>query len=183
MEIIYLRNVTEVRYIMSKQKIKYSNDISGKDVKRSRIMCKAAEVGKIVVNKCLDKGLFINTQKLQKLLVLMQVECIKRSGKALFKEDIRIWDCGVAIKEVDESFSEYGEGFTERQDEYITLLEVEDESVDYIIAEYGTKDAFELNSLPDNQKVIQLGVIPEGATVPHINSQILTGAFYYNDIT
>ena len=153
------------------------------EIKRSNIMCKAAEVGKIVVNKCLNKGIFINTQKLQKLLVLMQVECIKQSGKALFKEDIRIWDCGVAIKEVDESFSEYGEGFTERQDEYITLLEAEDESVDYIISQHGAKDAFELNSLPDNQKVIQLGSIPDGATVPHVNSQILTGAFYYNDIT
>lgn len=147
------------------------------------IMCKAAEVGKIVVNKCLDAKIFINTQKLQKLLVLMQVECIKRSGKPLFKEDIRVWNCGVAIKEVDDVFKEYGGGFTERQDGFIMLLEVEDESVNHIIKEYGNMDAFEINSLPCVQKVIQLGVIPDNATVPHIDSQILVGAFYYNDIT
>ena len=67
-----------------------------------RIMCKAAEVGKIVVNKCIDLNLPIDVQKLQKLLVLMQVECIKLSSEPLFREDIVIWNCGVAIKEVDE---------------------------------------------------------------------------------
>lgn len=58
------------------------------------------------------------------IVVVLQIECIKRSGKPLFKEDIRVWDCGVAIKEVDDIFSEYGEGFSERQDGFIILLEV-----------------------------------------------------------
>ena len=35
-----------------------------------KLMCKASEIGKIIINKCLNKGVFINTQKLQKLLVL-----------------------------------------------------------------------------------------------------------------
>ena len=146
-------------------------------VKRSHIMCKAAEVGKIVINKCLDKNIFINTQKLQKLLVLMQVECIRTSGKPLFKEDIREWNCGVAIKEVDEEFSNYGQGITCKQEEFITLLDAEEKSVNYVIDNYGEKDAFELNKLPDNQKVIQLGVKIEGAIVPHVSYQILIGAF------
>lgn len=140
-------------------------------------MCKAAEVGKIVINKCLDKNIFINTQKLQKLLVLMQVECIRTSGKPLFKEDIREWKCGVAIKEVDEEFSNYGQVITCKQEEFISLLDAEEKSVNYVIDNYGDKDAFELNELPDNQKVIQLGVKVEGATVPHVSYQILIGAF------
>lgn len=141
------------------------------------IMCKAAEVGKIVVNKCLDAGIFINTQKLQKLLALMQIDCIKRSHKPLFKEDIRIWKCGIAIKEVDEEFRNYGEEFNCKQEEFITLLAAEEKSVDYIIAEYGQKDAFELNELPDNQKIISLGVKSANASVPHVSYQILVGAF------
>lgn len=142
-----------------------------------KIMCKAAEVGKIVVNKCLDAKIFINTQKLQKLLVLMQVECIKRSGKPLFKEDIRVWKCGVAIKEVDEEFRNYGEGFNHKQEEFISLLVAEEQSIDYIIAQHGKKDAFELNDLPDNQKIISLGVTSDESTVPHVSYQILVGAF------
>lgn len=141
-------------------------------------MCKAAEVGKIVINKCLDAGLFIDTQKLQKLLVLMQVECIKRNGKPLFKEDIRVWGCGVAIKEVDEEFRGLGEPFSEHQDEYINLLDGEQNSVEYILDLYGGYDVLDLNSLPTIQKVAKLGVISGGTSVPHISYQILIGAFY-----
>ncbi len=142
-------------------------------------MCKAAEVGKIVVNKCLSEEppIPINTQKLQKLLVLMQVDCIRRSSKPLFKEDIRIWDCGVAIKEVDDAFRDYAEGFDCRQEEFITLLEAEEESVNCILAQYGTMEAFELNQLPDNQRVRELGVKQETESVPHISYQIMIGAF------
>lgn len=146
-----------------------------------KIMCKAAEVGKIVVNKCLSANLSINTQKLQKLLVLMQVECIKQSGKPLFKEDVRVWSCGVAIKEVDNEFSCFGEGFTQKLNENIALLEIENSCVDSIINQYGNMDFFELNALPVIQKVILLGAIPEGATVPHISYQILMGAFDCHD--
>lgn len=145
--------------------------------KRGRIMCKAAEVGKIVINRCLDAGIFVDAQKLQKLLVLMQVECIKRNRKPLFKEDVRIWNCGVAIKEVDEEFRGLGEPFFEHQEEYINLLDGERQSVDYVLKLYGNYDALEINSLPIIQKVISLGVITDGSSVPHVNYNILIGAF------
>ncbi len=173
MEIIYLRNITEVGYIMPKQKIKYSNDIDGKDVKRSYIMCKAAEVGKIVVNKCLDRRIFINTQKLQKLLVLMQLECVKRSNKVLFKEDIVIWNCGVAIKEVDMEFSSEATGFSTPQQEYISLLDKELESITYILDKYGDKTAFEISQLEIVQELAKLGKPISDTGVPHITAEII----------
>ncbi len=142
-----------------------------------QIMCKASEVGKIVINKCIDLNLPIDVQKLQKLLVLMQVECIQRSGKQLFKEDIRVWDCGVAIKEVDEDFRFNKTAFKEKNQEYINLLDVEEACVDYILREYGEKNAFELNALYVNQNVLKLGVIKQGDTVPHISFGVLIGVF------
>lgn len=147
------------------------------EIKRSHIMCKAAEVGKIVINKCIDANICIDTQKLQKLLVLMQVECIKRSGRPLFKEDIRKWDCGVAIKEVDEEFRGIGGDFTEKQQEYIVLLEQEEKSVNYILQQFGDKGAIELNELPTNQKVLAMCETFEGFTVPHVHFGKLIGAF------
>lgn len=141
------------------------------------IMCKAAEVGKIVINKCVDAGLFIDAQKLQKLLVLMQVDCIRKSGKPLFKEDIRIWDCGVAIKEVDDEFRGIGGSFTVKQVEYINLLEQEEKSVNTILEHFGTMDAIDLNLLPINQKVISLAVKVTETSTPHVSYQILMGAF------
>ena len=118
-------------------------------------LCKASEVGKIVVNKCLERNIPINTQKLEKLLVLMQLECIERSGKLLFPEDIVVWRSGVAIEEVDKDFMQYATGFDVKpQPEYIALLDKELESVEYILDSYGDKDAFELNELPIIKELI-----------------------------
>lgn len=146
--------------------------------KRNRsIMCKASEVGKIVVNKCLKRHFDINTQKLQKLLVLIQVECIRQSGYPLFSEDIRVWDCGVAIKEVDEDFRVYSTKFSDFIDENITLLEEEDKYIDTILNKYGQLSASDLNKLDINQKVISLGQIKDKDKVPHITTERLTEEF------
>lgn len=142
-----------------------------------KTMCKASEIGKIVVNKCLSKGIAINTQKLQKLLVLIQVECIRRSGFAFFPEDIRVWDCGVAIKEVDEDFRANGAGFNEEQIVNIVLLMSEENYIDAILDNYGKLPAFELNELPVNQRVISLGITREGDKVPHISAERLVEEF------
>lgn len=157
---------------------KQNDSVALYDWETSKIMCKAAEVGKIVVNKCLDRGLSINTQKLQKLLVLMQIDCIRRSGKPLFKEDIRIWNCGVAIKEVDDEFTLYAEKFTEHMCEFILLLTAEEKAVDSVISEYGDLDAYDLNKLADVQKVISLGVPSINTGVPHVTYQMLLGEYF-----
>lgn len=138
-------------------------------------MCKAAEVGKIVINKCIDRKIPIDAQKLQKLMALMQIDCIKESGKPLFKEDIVIWSCGVAIKEVNAEFSGIGDAFGIRQIEYINLLEDEENSVNRILDQFGKMDAVELNLLPQNQMLITLGVRKTDSSVPHISYQILMG--------
>jgi len=135
------------------------------------IMCKACEVGKIVVNKCLSKGIFINTQKLQKLLALMQVECVKRANKFLFKEDIVVWDCGIAIKEVDTEFRSEAIAFKDEQVEYITLLDEEEESVDYIISNYSVFSAFEINELPEIQELIEIGRPSTISGILHIKAE------------
>jgi len=178
----FLQYILKIRFLYDKISIqkkekKVKNFSHPSRQKAGEIMCKAAEVGKIVVNKCLSKDISIYTQKLQKLLVLMQVECIRRSAKPLFKEDIRIWDCGVAIKEVDDEFYNFAEGFICPLEEFITLLDAEEESVNYILDKYGSMDAFELNDLPDNQRVKALGVKQETTCVPHVSYQILIGAF------
>ena len=140
-------------------------------------MCKASEVGKIVVNKCLDKQLFINTQKLQKLLVLMQVECIIKSGFPLFLEDIREWDCGVAIKEVDEDFRPQGRVFKEKLSINIVLLNTEEEYIDNIIDKYGSLSAEEINELSIVQEVLSLGEKKDGEQVNHITAEKLKNKF------
>ena len=142
-----------------------------------KFMCKASEIGKIIVNKCLQNGIEINTQKLQKLLVLVQIECIKDSGFPLFSEDIRIWDCGVAIKEVDEDFRQFGTQFTTEFNENIVLLDSEMQYIDNIINTYGSLTASQLNALPINQKVISMGIKHENETYAHVTAERMTEEF------
>lgn len=139
--------------------------------------CLASEMGKIVVNKCLDKGIFINTQKLQKLLCLMQVECIRNTQKPLFKEPIHVWECGVVIKEVDEDFLLNAVEFKEKELEFILFLEEQEECVDRIIKMYGDLNSFEINNLPDIKKIISLAVKTENSEYPYVTSEVLVGAF------
>lgn len=157
--------------IQKKKNINYTYD------DRKIFMCKASEIGKIIVNKCLKEKIEINTQKLQKLLVLIQVECIKDSGFPLFSEDIRVWDCGVAIKEVDEDFRRFGTQFTVEFEENIVLLDSEMEYINNIIDTYGNLTASQLNLLPINQKVISMGIKNEKDAVPHITANRLAEEF------
>lgn len=142
-----------------------------------KYMCKASEIGKIIVNKCLQNGIEINTQKLQKLLVLVQVECIRDSGFPLFSEDISFWDCGVVIKEVDEDFRQFGIQFTTGFEENIILLDSEMQYIDNVINIYGNLTASQLNSLPINQKVISMGTKHENETYAHVTAERMAEEF------
>lgn len=169
----------DVNISQEKHRDMFAKRKSLKSEGKNIIMCKASEIGKIVINKCLKLDLDINTQKLQKLLVLIQIECIEQSGYPFFSEDIRIWDCGVAIKEVDEDFRANGTKFSkeDKQKENLVLLDSEQKYIDTILEQYGNLTAIELNELPVIQKIIQMGETREGDTVPHINVIKLTEEF------
>ena len=139
------------------------------------VMCMAGEIGKIVVNKCLERNIFINTQKLQKLLVLMQIEHMKRVKTALFPQDILVWDCGVVIEEVDQEFIRYAIEFKEEQVEYISLLQEQEKTVEYVLKIYGDMDVFDINELPAIHSLVSKSLLINGRRV--IPSNIMLG-FY-----
>lgn len=137
--------------------------------------CMAEHIGIIVVNKCLKRNIFINTQKLEKLLVLMQIEHMKRVKKKLFPEDIYVWKCGVVIEEVDSSFAKYAIECTEEQEELILLLEEQEKTINYVLEVYGNMDAMEINELPEVQKLISMSISVNGEKV--IPSDIMLGMY------
>ena len=149
-------NLLNLKYkLVSKQKTIKNLDSKIEDLP----LCKASEIGKIVVNKCLSMGIPINTQKLEKLLVLIQSKCIEESGFPLFSEDIEIWECGVAIKEVDEDFKTYGIKFNKCLDEKIVLLYSEIKYIDNVLIEYGNLSSYDLNKLCLNLKNISFKLL------------------------
>ena len=139
------------------------------------VMCMAGEIGKIVINKCLERNIFINTQKLQKLLVLMQIEHMQRVKTALFPQDILVWDCGVVIEEVDQGFIQHAIEFKDKQIEYITLLQEQEKTVEYVLNIYGDMDVFDINELSAIQSLVSKSLLIDGRRV--IPSNIMLG-FY-----
>ena len=124
-----------------------------------RLMCFVGELGKIIINKCLERNIFVNTQKLEKLLVLMQILHMTRVKKALFPQDILVHDsCGVVIKEIDWEFMQYAIECNEKQTEYIALLDEQEETIEYVLKEYGNMDAWDINELPLIQELISKSI-------------------------
>ena len=111
------------------------------------VRCKASEIGKIIVNKCLNSGIKINTIKLEKLLVLMYGKLLSEYDKKLFNEIVVCTDDGVKIKEVDQDFIPYAVEFTNKFAEYICLLEIEENVIDDVLKQYGKLSSPELNEL------------------------------------
>lgn len=108
-----------------------------------RILCGASEKGKHVVNKCLDKGIQINTIKLQQLLILMQGTCLAKYDDVLFEENILLTDNGLRIDEVNKDFIASAAGFKEKLYGYHSLLDYQNAIIDDIIKLYGDKSLLE----------------------------------------
>lgn len=139
-------------------------------------MCFVGELGKVVINKCLGRNIFVNTQKLEKLLVLMQIFHMTREKKVLFPEDILVHDiCGVVIKEIDCGFMQYALECKEKQAEYMALLDKQIEIIEYVLKEYGNMDAWDINELPVIQDLISKSISVNGKKV--IPANIMLG-FY-----
>ena len=113
----------------------------------TRILCGASEKGKIVVNKCLDKGIKITTLKLEQLLILMQGTCLAKYNEFLFYENIILTPEGLKIEEVDKDFISFAAGFKEKLQEYHSLLDYQNAIIDDIISVYGEKSTLELSEV------------------------------------
>lgn len=110
----------------------------------THILCSASEKAKWIVNACLKKRYYINTLKLEKLLILAYCECLVKTGHKMFNEKIVIWDSGPMIREVDRDFRSYTTGFHSPFLEYYLKLNEEEKEIDYIVNKYGRMDSYEL---------------------------------------
>lgn len=88
------------------------------------ILCQASEFGKIIINICIDKDIFINTIKLEKLLIITQGIMLNRYNESLFKQPIIYGNCyGFGIPKVNEELIYGTLGFNEHLTAYYPLLD------------------------------------------------------------
>ena len=74
-------------------------------------------------------------------------------GKALFSEPIEVWECGVAIRRVNDDFKSYILGITEYQKCYLALLNTEKALIHNVLEKFGSFDVFELNQDPKLMRI------------------------------
>ena len=107
-------------------------------------MCLVKELGKYIVNKCLDQGIDIDLSKLQKLLYFAQKKCLIEDGEPMFASDFLAWNCGPGLKEVFLALKEGLPKFTSKYDNTIMPLSRHVEIIDDVILAYGPKTTKEL---------------------------------------
>lgn len=118
-----------------------------KDNERENVkMCRAILISEVIINRCIECEHPLNTSKLQKILYYMQKEHLKRYGKPMFDENIIAWECGPAIKEVNDYFKEGALGFDvqKKYDERIILLESHNEILSVVLDKYGKLSPFDM---------------------------------------
>ena len=130
-----------------------------KNILIPEIKCMVSEIGKIVSNKCLNQNISLNTLKLERLLILMQIEYIRTTRKAFFQESIVVPNqYNTKIKEIDKDFLPYAVNMNMipnnvRFCESINLLIKQEEIIDSVINKYGNLDSFELEKTLDIQLI------------------------------
>ncbi|MFQ6724517.1 MAG: hypothetical protein ACLRFE_04230, partial [Clostridia bacterium] len=110
------------------------------------VLCEASEKGKVVVNKCLNRGYHINTLKLEKLLIIIHGLMLVHHNKPFFKNSIIPTKNGLRIPEVDNDFIINAISFDKKFDEQIAFLDREWEITEYVIKKYGKMNTFELDA-------------------------------------
>lgn len=122
------------------------------------ICCEASEVGKRVVNECLQRGYKIDIMKLEKLLILIQGEYLSLYDKPMFNQEVYCYKepVGVAIREVDCDFRKCALVLDQPVKEYRAFVENEERVIDDILNKYGTWDLFALNECAFIQKLFCL---------------------------
>lgn len=114
--------------------------------------CQASEIAKLVINKCVDKQISLTNIKLQKLLIVMQGVMFASYHRPLFKEAMINASYGLGVKEVHEDFFQDIK-FKDKYMSYVVPLDIEKEVIDKVLRQYGQKDSFELNKLPEMKKL------------------------------
>lgn len=136
-----------LKKIFTRKKEKKESTPVAKDEEFSKFTCVTSEQAKIVVNQCLSLGIKLDSQKLQKLMVLMHGKMLVDFNKAFIDEEIKATPNGIMIPRVDEDFIKFDVKCNKTLVENVSLLQREKKVVDSVLSNYGHMELHELNEL------------------------------------
>ncbi len=117
----------------------------------------AGEIAKYIVKSCLDNNYFIDTLKLEYLMILADGYMLVKYQRKLFNEEIILINKGFKIKSIDEEFKRYNIGFDKdiNLTYHLPLLSNEEEIIYFVCKTYGEYTIDSLNKLSIFQRLIQ----------------------------
>lgn len=107
----------------------------------------AVLIGEIIVNKCLDRNLEINTSKLMKLLYYMQKLHLQKYGETMFSDEIVATINGPYVDSVATYFIEGRLGFKTKCQKRIVLFDSHEDVVNTVLEKYGNISPIDLMKL------------------------------------
>ena len=140
--------------------------------KLDNICCSASEMGKMLANMCNEKGVYISTAKLQKLLIIAHGVTMAVYKTPLFFERVSLTEHGVSIKEVEEDFK-YEIKYDKEFKTFVLVQACQRKVLDDVIEYYGKFDSFELSDLKEMRKISKF--LEEGEhSLAETNEKIMT---------
>lgn len=144
-----------------------------------KVMCEVSEKAVCVVNKCLDKNIYINTSKLHQLMIIIHGTMLSKYQKTFFKEDVYATDIRLVIKELENDCLNKKILFEERIEEYICLLQNENEIIDIIIEKYADKDFLEIGREKVLSQLREFCYDEENKTIGLVPNELIEKTFDY----
>ena len=105
---------------------------------------KSILISEVIINKCIDRKINLNTSKLIKLLYLMNLEHIKRHGTLLFDSDVTMTENGPMINDIYNYFKYGALGFDYKIEQSVFLTDNHEFIANEILDKYGDKTPQEL---------------------------------------
>ena len=101
-------------------------------------------ISEVIINKCIDRKISLNTSKLIKLLYLMNLEHIKRYNSELLDSKISFTENGPMIEDVYNHFKFGSLGFDSKVEQNIQLKDTHETVANKILDIYGNYKPHEL---------------------------------------
>lgn len=144
-----------------------------------KIMCEVSEKAVCVVNKCIDKNISINTSKLHQLMILIHGTMLSKYQTPFFQENVYATDMRLVVKELEQDCLSQKISFEERMQEYICLLQREEQVIDAIIEKYAGADFLEIGKEKVLRQLREFCYDEENKTNEIVPNELIEKVFDY----
>ena len=108
-----------------------------------------------MVNLCIEKGIKLNANKLENLMILFKCEMLANNNRHAFTENVEYRGGRLTLKSIQQDYQGRVEDFNEKLWELIHLYALEKHVMEGVIDRFGGLSSHQLESLKPMQQMLQ----------------------------